>query len=812
VISRKPSKLESMTQSGREAPSFAARLPMATLAAILLASTALSGVARAQTPPQPTAPLNPTATHRIERIIVKGNERIEQGTILSYLPIQPHTTVTEEQLGEAYTALFQSGLFADIRRLEVSGTDLTVEVVENPIINRVLFEGEKALKEDKLRDEISVRPRGVFTRNRVQQDVQRIIELYRRSGRISATVTPKIVELPQKRIDLIFEIDEGPKSGVLDVNFIGNKQYSDNDLRDVIVTERSVFYKFFASNDNYDPDRIEYDEQKLRDYYRNHGYYDFTVLSSVAELKPERNAFLINYTIDEGRQYHFGKVTVKTELKRLDGAVLQRLLPIAAGDIFSDDKIKAATDALTYAAGVVGFAFVDIRPDYTPNPVTGQIDVVFNVSEGPRVYVERVDIVGNTQTLDKVIRREMRLAEGDAYNRQLKEASTDAIRRLNFFQDVSIEEESGSAPDKTDLRVKVQEKATGQLAFSAGYSSIDKLVVDASVEQSNFRGRGQSVRAIVSVGSLRQQIDLSFTEPRWRGRNNAAGFDLYSYRYDYSQQAGYTSNTTGLQLFTAFPLSTNSQFRTNYTIRTDNINIPTLTCSGSNLPSTCSQVGTKITSSVGYTWTFDSRNDSRNPTRGYTLAFSQEFAGLGGDINYVKSELTGSWYHAFTKNYVFSAVGAVGDITGYGGDSVRINDRFFKGGQTFRGFQIAGIGPRDTSTNTAFGGKVYGIGTLELTVPTFWPEQYGIQASLFTDFGTLGQVDHADRLTCTSGTPPVCNVNSALKDDLGLRASAGVSIAWKSPLGPIQLDFSRILKKDLYDRPETFRFSTSTKF
>jgi outer membrane protein insertion porin family len=811
-----------MTQFGREAPSFAARLPMATLAAVLLASTALSGVAHAQVqapgsapaaaPSQPTAPLDPNATHRIERIFVKGNERIEQSTILSYLPIQPHTTVTNEQLGEAYTALFQSGLFADIKRLEVTGTDLTVEVVENPIINRVLFEGEKNLKEDKLRDEVNVRPRGVFTRARVQQDVQRIIELYRRSGRISATVTPKIVELPQKRIDLIFEIDEGPKSGVLDVNFIGNKEYTDNDLRDVIVTERSVFYKFFSSNDNYDPDRIEYDEQKLRDFYRNHGYYDFNVLSSVAELKPERNAFLINYTIDEGRQYHFGKVTVKTELKRLDGAVLQRLLPITPGDLFSDDKIKAATDALTYAAGVVGFAFVDIRPDYTANATTGQIDVVFNVSEGPRVYVEKVDIVGNTQTLDKVIRREMSLAEGDAYNRQLKEQSTNAIKRLNFFEDVSIDEEPGSSSDKVDLRVKVQEKPTGELAFSAGYSSIDKLVVDASVTQSNFRGTGEALRAIVSVGALRQQIDLSFTEPRWRGRNNAAGFDLYSYRYDYTEQAGYTSDTTGIQFFTAFPLSVNSQFRTNYTIRLDNITIPTLTCSGSNLPSTCSQVGTKVTSSVGYTWSFDNRNDPRNPTRGYTLAFSQEFAGLGGDIDYVKSELTGSWYHAFTKNYVFSFVGAAGDITGFGGDSVRINDRFFKGGQTFRGFQIAGIGPRDVSTNTAYGGKVYGIGTFELTVPTFLPDQYGIKASLFTDFGTLGELDHSDRLTCTTGTPPVCTVNASLKDDLGLRASAGLSVAWKSPLGPIQLDFSRILKKELYDRTETFRFSTSTKF
>ena len=818
MTDRKPSKLEFMMQSGREAHTFAARLPMATLAAVLFTSTALAGMAHAQTttPAQPApatiTPINPTQTYRIDNVIVRGNERIEQGTVLSYLPIQARTTVTGEQIGNAYTALFQSGLFAEGTRVTVQGTNLVVEVVENPIINRVLFEGEDALKEDKLRDEVSVRPRGVFTRNRVQQDVQRIIELYRRSGRISATVTPKIVELPQKRIDLIFEIDEGPKSGVLDVNFIGNKQYSDNNLRDVVVTSRSIFYKFFSSNDNYDPDRIEYDEQKLRDFYRNHGYYDFRVLSSIAELKPARNAFLINYTIDEGRQYHFGKVSVKTELKRLDGSVLQRLLPIASGDLFSDEKITAATDALQYAAGSVGFAFVDIRPEYTPNPETGKVDVVLNVSEGPRVYIERVDVVGNTRTLDKVIRRELTVAEGDAYNRQLVEQSRYKIRALSFFDDVTIDDQPGSAPDKTDLRVTVKEKATGELAFSAGYSSIDKLVLDASVTESNFRGRGQNLRAIISVGFLRQQIDFSFTEPRWRGTNNYAGFDLYSYRYDYVTQAGYTSFTTGAQLFTGFPLSATSSLRTNYTLRFDNINIPTLTCSGSNLPSTCSQIGTKLTSSVGYTWNYDNRNDPRTPTRGYTFAVSQEFAGISGDINYVKSEVVGSWFHGFTPNYIFSFNGSTGYIVGYGGDTVRINDRFFKGGTTFRGFQIAGIGPRDRATNVAYGGKLYAIGTLELTVPTFLPEQYGIKASLFSDFGTLGLLDKTDKLDCSAATPPVCASNANLKDDLGLRASAGISIGWKSPLGPIQFDFSRILKKDVYDRTETFRFSTSTKF
>jgi outer membrane protein insertion porin family len=796
-----------MTHLGLSASSRTAHLPLVTLAAVLLASTAMTapGVAHAQTPVA-------QQSGRVDRIIVKGNERIEEGTVLSYLPIQRGTTVNAEQISQAITALYQSSLFnfVDIS-LAPTGV-LTVQVAENPIINRVIFEGEKNVKEDKLRDEVSVRPRGVFTAARAQQDVQRIIELYRRSGRISATVTPKIVELPQKRVDLIFEIDEGPKSGVLDVNFTGNKEYSDNDLRDVVVTEKSQLWKFFSTNDNYDPDRIEYDEQKLRDHYRNHGFYDFRVLSSVAELKPDRNAFLMNFVVDEGRQYHLGKLSVKTELKRLDSAVLQRLLPLQSGDLFSDEKITAAKDALTYAAGAVGFAFVEIRENYTPNAETGLIDVEFNVIEGPRVYVERIDIVGNTKTIDKVVRREIPLAEGDAFNRGLIEQAKNKLKGLDFFEDVTIDDEPGSAPDKSALRVTVREKATGQLAFSAGYSSVDQLVIDASVEERNFRGRGQQVRAIISVGSIRQRLEFSFTEPKWHGRNLAAGVDLYSYRYDYTTQAGYVSTTTGLNVRTAFPLSASSSLSLRYNLRADNISLPTVSCASGIVSATCAQLGVKITSLVGYSWGYDRRNFSVNPTRGYTLGLSQDFAGVAGDIKYVKTELNGSWYHGFNKNFIFSAVGSTGYIESYGGSTVRINERFFKGGPTFRGFEIAGIGPRDTSTMNALGGKLYAIGTMELTLPTFLPEQYGVKASLFTDVGTLGLLDDTDKYICTAVIPTTCAISSTIKDDLGLRASAGISIGWKSPLGPIQFDISRILAKDYYDRTETFRFSTSRSF
>ena len=809
------------------------RVPCAALAsglALLLGSTAIvaPGVAAAQQ----------FQGGVIQRILVQGNERIEQSTVVSYLPVSAGESVDAAKLDLAIKALFRTDLFSDVK-IDFQNGDLIVTVVENPIINRVIFEGNKGLKEDKLRDEVTVRPRGIFTRAKAQGDVQRIVELYRRSGRISANVTPQIIELPQKRVDLIFKIDEGPKSGILSVNFLGNKAFSDNDLRDVVVTEETRWYKFFSSSQaNYDPDRLEYDKEQLRKHYRNRGYYDFRVSSAVAELAPDKNGFVVTYTIDEGPKYKFGKVQVETELQKLDKEVLTALVPIRSGQTYQDESIEQSTDALTFAAGAAGFAFVDVRPRYTPDREKGVVDVTFQVREGPRVYVDRIDIVGNTQTLDYVIRREMSVVEGDAYNRALVDRSKRQIRALGFFKDVEIAEVPGSAPDRTALQVKVEEQPTGELSFSAGYSSVDQLVLDLGISQRNFRGRGQDVRARVSVGSLRQQLDFSFTEPRFLNRDVAAGIDVYGYRYDLSEYSAYKTETYGFTLRAGFPLSIDSRGQVRYTLRQDDIKIDSFYCDPSQgaLLSTalCGQVGKNLTSLVGYGARLDRRNDYLNPTRGFYVDFNQDVAGLGGDVNYVRTDLEAAWFHGFTKDFIFSATGSAGYVTGWGGDSVRINDRYYKGGLSFRGFETAGIGPRDLSfgRTDALGGKAYAIGTLELTVPTFLPEQYGIKAALFSDVGTLGKLDKRDKTyqpgevdcvnpTKVSPTDPTQTVpnyatpgtrNTCIRDDLSLRASAGVSIFWKSPMGPIRFDFSRVLAKEDYDREETFRFSTSTRF
>lgn len=778
--------------------------PTLALLATTALSTAVVSPAAAQAAPNPPAaialpPVGPTGV--VRQITVEGNERLEAATVISYLPIAPGDTVDAARIDLALKTLFRTDLFNDVD-IDLRGDNLVVTVVENPIINQVVFEGNRALNDEKLRDEVNIHPRSVFTRAAIQGDVQRIVELYRRSGRISATVTPEIVELPQRRVDLIFRIEEGPKTGIERINFLGNRAYSDNDLRDVVLTSESRWYKFFTSNDNFDPDRLEYDREQLRNYYANRGYYDFRVISSIAELQPNQERFAVTITVDEGPRYRFGKLAVTTgDIRRLNGDVLRQLLPIEEGDIYQADRIEEAVDALTFAAGAAGFAFVDIRPRYTPNRENNTVDVNFEVREGPRVYVERIDVVGNTRTVDPVIRRELQVAEGDAYNRVLVDRSITELKRLGFFKTVEIDDIPGGAPDRNVLRVQVEEQPTGELSFGAGYSSVEKLLLDLGISEHNFRGRGQDIRLRVSIGSRRRQIDAAFTEPRFLGRNLRGGVNAYNYHYDFSREAGFETRSIGGGFSLGFPLNTYTYFRPQYLVHSDKVVVDAASCDAGLISlSICNQRGNSITSQLGYVLAFDKRNDPIRPTGGFFVNVGQDFAGVGGDVKYVKNTLEGSYYLGLPWSTVFQINGSAGYVVPWGGDEVRINDRFYIGGTTFRGFETAGIGPRDTRFAESLGGKLYGVGSFELHFPNLLPEQYGIRFALFTEFGTLGKLDASFK------TDP--NV----VDDLALRASAGVSVFWNSPMGPIRLDFSKILRKEPYDRTEGFRFSTSTSF
>jgi outer membrane protein insertion porin family len=744
----------------------------------------------------------------VNRILVRGNQRIDQTTVLSYLPIQPGDTIDPVTLDVAIRTLTRTQLFADIQiGLQANG-DLVVEIVENPIINQVVFEGNSAINEEKLLEEVTIAPRGIYTRARVQEDVGSIIELYRLSGRISATVTPKLIQLDQNRVDVVFEIDEGPETGVRSITFLGNEAFSDAELREVMVTKQSQWWRLFTKNDNYDPNRLDYDREQLRSFYTNRGYYDFRIVSAVAELAPDDAAFGITLTVDEGDRYNFGEVNVVTENDRLNADLLERLLPIRSGDLYESDKIESAVDALTFAAGSAGYAFVEINPTYRPNPDTDTVDVTFNIAEGQRVYVERINVVGNTRTIDPVIRRELFLTEGDAFNRALLERSRNNLRALGFFSEVEIAEVEGAAPDRSVVNVTVTEQPTGELSVGAGFSSVDSFVVNLGISERNFRGRGQNLVARMEWGSLRQQIDFRFTEPRFLGRDIGAGFDLFHSRYDFQDESSFDYRSTGAGLRLTYPLNGYSRFSTRYFIKDDEIIVPVGYCDtgGSGSSALCEQVGASLNSSIGYTLLVDRRNDPIRPTRGWTGSLRQDFAGLGGDVNYLKTEVDGTFFYGLTPSWIVSVSGSAGYVSGWNGDAVRINDRFFKGGNSFRGFENAGMGPRDLNTNDALGGNFYAVGSVELTLPNGLPEQYGIRTSLFADVGTLGVLD--DRYTLNSSGL----VDTTIVDDLSLRASAGLSVHWRSPMGPIRFDFSKILSREDYDETETFRFSTSTQF
>lgn len=815
---RQPPMVSRMIQNDASALRFARTLSPSLV--VLALAAGLAGPAAAQTAPaiQPGAPIEvqpaqaaaPAQNERaiVNRIIVRGNQRIDQTTILSYLPIQPGDTVDPAVLDVAVRTLTRTQLFADVQLGVQPNGDLIVEIVENPIINQVVFEGNSAIGDTKLTEEVTLKPRGIYTRARIQEDVGKIVELYRLSGRIGATVTPKIVQLEQNRVDVVFEINEGPETGVRAITFLGNEAFSDNDLREVMVTKQSQWWRLFGSTDNYDPNRVDYDREQLRKFYTNRGYYDFRVVSAISELAPDDSAFAITMTVDEGDRYNFGEVQVVTENDRLNADFLRALLPIRSGDLYESDKIESAVDALTFAAGSAGYAFVEIDPEYSANPETDTVNVTFRVREGQRVYVDRINIIGNTRTLDNVVRREMMLSEGDAFNRTLLERSRNNLRGLGFFKDVTVEEARGSAPDRSVVNVTVQEQPTGELSVGAGFSSVDSFVLNLGITERNFRGRGQNVVARVEWGSLRQQIDFRFTEPKFLGRDLRAGFDAFHSRYDLSEYSSYDYRSTGGGLRLSYPLNGYTLLSTRYFLKSDEIIVPRGYCdtTGSGSTALCDQVGSFLNSSAGYTLLVDRRNDPVRPTRGWTGSLRQDFAGIGGDVNYIKTEADISAYWGISPQWIVTATASTGYVTGWGGDPIRINDRFFKGGNSFRGFETAGMGPRDLATTDALGGNFYVIGSLELTVPNYLPEEYGIRTSLFTDVGTLGMLD--DRYTVTSTGLP----DATIVDELELRASAGVSIHWRSPMGPIRFDISKVLGKEDYDKTESFRFSTSTQF
>lgn len=837
--------------------------PIQVVICILIAALGLGmgAVASAQQTPIPdtgasSAPAyNPPS--RILSVQVAGNQRVEANTVASYLLFAPGDPYSEQRIDLSLKTLYATGLFADVI-IDPRDGNVLIQVIENPIINRVIFEGNRSLKTDKINDEISAEPRSLFTRAQVQEDTQRIIELYRQSGRFGATVEPKVVEQPQNRVDLIFEISEGPVTGIKRINFIGNNEFSDRKLRKEIATEESIWWNFLASNDNYDPGRLEFDREQLRTFYTNRGFADFRVVSAVAELTPDQEDFYVTFTVDEGGEYVWGDISVETELEALNKDVLERLISIETGEVFNSSEIESAIDTLNFAAGTSGYAFVDIQQDLRLNREDKTVDLVFNVVEGPRVYIERIDIVGNTTTLDYVIRRELELVEGDAFNRILLDRSRNRVRALRFFEEVEIEETQGSSPDRAVVKVSVTEQPTGELSFSAGFSSADAFLVDLSITQRNLRGRGQLLRFVIRASSNRREIDLRFTEPRFLGRNLAGSVELFDVVIDFLDEAGFRSTRTGGQVGLAFPLTQNTSLSTRYSLRSESIEFPQenqcdailqssvddqLSAQNTQLLSLCQQVGGRLSSILGYTFGWDRRNDPITPTGGFDVRFSQEIAGVGGDVQYLRTDVRGNYYKGLFPGVIASATLSGGYIRGWGGDPVQVNDRYFKGNFDFRGFDNAGIGPRvvnyvpETGSTLiptpggsfvdgrrqALGGNVFGLAAAEVSFPVGLPQLLG---SIFVEAGTVGLLDEdfqyniiidpgASGLqagaSCEGVTSPgvICQ---RTVDALDPRVTAGASVFWESPFGPIRFDFTQPIVKQPFDDRQSFQFTTRTRF
>lgn len=728
----------------------------------------------------------------IRRIVVEGNQRIEPSTVESYLALRPGDPFDPQRLDDSLKSLFATGLFDDVA-IERQGDTLVVRVVENPIINRIAFEGNRRLEDSVLEAEVQLRPRVVYTRARVQNAVSRILELYRRNGRYAARVEPKIIELDQNRVDLVFEIDEGPVTGVGGIAFIGNEQFSDSTLRGVIQTTESAWYRFFTADDTYDPDRLAFDQELLRRFYAARGYADFQVVSAVAELTPDGREFFITFTVEEGPRYDFGEVRVDTTLQDLQTGQLEELVQTRTGEVYNADLIEATIQALTDEVGRLGYAFVDIQPVLRRNPDELTIDVTYEINEGQRVYVERIDIRGNVRTLDEVIRREFRLAEGDAFNTALLRRSQQRLRNLGFFETVEVTTQPGSAPDRVVIDTRVVERSTGELSFGAGYSTQDGILGDIRLRERNLLGTGQDLTANFTVSQRRQEIEFSFTEPYFLDRDLAAGIDLFRSRTDFQEEASFDETSTGGTLRLGYPLTENLRHSVRYTFRVDEIE---------DVDDEASRFiqeeeGSRSTSLVGQTFTYDRRDVRFLPSEGYYLRLDQDVAGLGGDNRFLRHEGRADFYYPFTPDIVLNLGASAGYIFGFAGEDVRLSNRFFIGGNSLRGFQFGGIGPRDEDTDDKLGGNLYYVGTAELRFPLGLPEELRIFGRTFMDAGTLEEID-------VSGPE--------LDENKGLRVAAGVGFSWLSPLGPLSIDFSQAILKEQGDETETFRLSFGTRF
>ncbi len=730
------------------------------------------------------------AGYYVKNIEVSGLERVEKTTVLSYLNLRKNTNVSQEDLDSAFKNLYNTGLFSDIDFDISSKNVLKINVKENPIIGQRAFDGNDKISDKVLEGEVQLGPRSIYDKAKVQQDVQRILDVYRKTGRYSVTVEPKIIEHDENRVDLIYEIDEGKAATIDKINFLGNTHYSSADLQETISSKESRWYRFFSSADEYDAEKLDYDKEMLRRFYTSRGYADFSVPSAIAELSEDNKSFILTFTLEEGPRYKIGDINITSEIPGVDTKRLYKDLEVSKGDWYNAEEIEKSVAEMTDTLGKKGFAFVDVEPELDRNTADNIVNLNFIVHESERIFVNRINITGNSRTLDEVIRREFRLEEGDAFNISKLRDSRRNIENLNYFSKVDMQTNVVS-DNKADIDVNVEEKSTGYFNIGVGYSTTNGFLVRAGVTETNFRGRGQEASINAGISQRNKDYSVSFTEPYFLGRRLSAGIDLFLEDQDYEDEASYDTRTIGGRTRFGWRYTDRFFHYARYNLSKNDIK---------NVKDEASEFvkaeeGSAVTSSVGETFVYDRRDSSFNPKEGYYLSLGHDISGLGGDTKYNRVDAKVYKYYTLADYYTFKFFATGGYIDGYGGKKVRMSDRYYLGGSNLRGFEFAGIGARDRRTGDSLGGNWMVYGGAELIFP-IGLDELGVKGRLFYDVGTLGKPDHFDE--------------DKIAYSSRLRQSIGFGFDWISPMGKIDLDFGYPISKEPYDEKEVFRLNFGT--
>jgi len=736
----------------------------------------------------------------VSNIVVTGNKRVEAATIRNYVLIEPGKSFGAADIDESVKALYGTGLFSDVT-ISIGGSRLVVAVVENPVVSTVIIQGNKKVKSEQLVPLLQTKPRGVFTDAKVQADVQAITDYYATQGRSLATIEPQITNLPDNRVDVVFVVSEGVRTGVGTITFVGNHAFSDSRLRSVITTRQHNLLSWLNRKDVFSEAKLAADQDALRRFYMSHGYADFRVVSVDWDLNEERGRYHVTFTIEEGDRYRFSSVDIDSTIPGVEPGQLMRFVTTKPGRIFNATEVEKSVEALTIQLARQGYAFAQVRPRGDRDYANHTISITYLIDEGPRVYVERIDIIGNTKTRDYVIRREFDIAEGDAYNRVMIDRAQRRLRDLGYFKNVEITTEPGSTPDRVIVTVQVQEDSTGEFAVGAGISTAG-LIAEVSMNERNFLGRGQQLRIAVGFGVDEQTYNISFTDPYFLGYRISAGVDAFKTQLDSSSYRPFDSDTIGGGLRLGLPVTDNLTVKLNYTVSQQTIS-NTKASTALFFPN-----GDTLTSAIGYGFDFSTLDSRTDPRDGFLLTFNQSIAGLGGDTQYIRSVADARYFHELIPDA--DIVGALhvggGNITGWGGKQVRTLDNFFQGGETIRGFSTYGYGPvynagtPGSSDYIPIGGTNYWVTSAEVQFPFpgISPE-FGLRGALFADAGSLWGND------VPAGAGPII-------DDNVVRSSVGASILWASPVGMLRADFSHVLSKARTDETEFFRFSAGKTF